>query len=149
MDTEHFRCVQEVDPATTATEADIRTWDDNGMLKLYIPVTLVDAALFEALPRTHATFTYLGKTSAETFAVKYVLYLTTTQRFLLNEKERLVEHVRRALPDGLWCTYEPSYGNDHYGTLNVQCKRLVSNLSSLILFKNMIFCQYLSFPISY
>lgn len=72
-----MRCVMEVDPNATVVSSDIRTWDDNSLLKIFLPVLAVDAKLFEVLPAGHKFFTYLGVSSAETYSVKYVLYMLT------------------------------------------------------------------------
>lgn len=117
--------VMEVEPRCKLTVADLRTWDDDGMMKLFLPISGVTAELFESLNAEDGKLIFLGLATPDMFAVKYVMYLTTIKRFADGAKEKLVEKIKGAISPGMWVSYQAAHGNQHYGTVQINSKNVV------------------------
>ena len=78
-------------------------------------------------------FVFHRKPHAKIWSVRYVLYLTRARRFLPREKAALAALVNQQVSTKIRVSFNPEFGNFHFGTVTVTSLDRVRYLSKFLL----------------
>jgi len=90
-------------------------------------------------------FVFHRKPHAEIWSVRYVLYLTRARRFLPGEKAALAAMVNSQVSAKIRVSFNPDFGNSHFGTVTVTSPDRVRYSSKFLMLINFEKLEYINY----